>query len=139
VPRRLVGPWCFTNACGDFTLLSREDWFRLRGYAEWPVFSWHLDSIFLYQAQGMGLREENFGPEAPVFHIEHGKGYTPESAELLFSSLVRRGIPFLTDAELSQLHSRIAKESRSKQGPVFNEPSWGMADLDLPDRRVNAA
>src|SRR5262249_12417724 len=34
--------WLHTNACGDFTLLAREDWARLRGYAEWPIFSWHL-------------------------------------------------------------------------------------------------
>ncbi len=32
-----------TNACGDFTLLARDDWFRLRGYPEWPIFSWHID------------------------------------------------------------------------------------------------
>jgi hypothetical protein len=141
VPRRLVRPWRFTNACGDFTLLSRRDWSRLGGYPEWPVFSWHLDSILLYQAEGVGLREESFGPEAPIYHIEHGKGsgYTPEGAEALFSALVKRGIPFLSDAELRQVHSRIATQARSQQGPLFNGPTWGMADAGLPDRMMNAA
>ncbi len=37
--------WLHTNGCGDFTLLSRDDWFRLRGYAEWPIFSWHLNLL----------------------------------------------------------------------------------------------
>jgi hypothetical protein len=141
VPRRLVRPWHFTNACGDFTLLSREDWMRLGGYPEWPVFSWHLDSILLYQAEGVGLREESFGPEAPIYHIEHGKGsgYTPEGAEALFSSLVKRGIPFLSDAELRQVHLRIRSRARSDQGPLFNGPAWGMADKELPDHTVRAA
>jgi len=138
--RRLLLPWPFTNACGDFTLLSRDDWIKLGGYAEWPVFSWHLDSILLYQAQGAGLREEDFGPDAPIYHIEHGKGsgYTPEGAETLFSSLVKRGIPFLSNAELLQLQSRIEKQARSQQGPLFNGAAWGMADVDLPDRVMNA-
>jgi hypothetical protein len=141
VPRRLLRPWRFTNACGDFTLLSSEDWGRLGGYPEWPVFSWHLDSILLYQAEGVGLREESFGPQAPVYHIEHGKGsgYTPEGADALFSSLVRRGIPFLSDAELRQVHLRIRSRAHLEQGPLFNGPAWGMADRELPDHTVRQA
>jgi hypothetical protein len=140
IPRRLVLPWRFTNACGDFTLLSREDWERLGGYPEWPVFSWHLDSILLYQAEGLGLREENFGPGAPIYHIEHGKGsgYTPEGAETLFNSLKARGIPFLSDAELRQVHFRIRDAARAGQGPLFNETSWGMALASLVDETVAA-
>jgi hypothetical protein len=141
VPRRLLRPWRFTNACGDCTLLAREDWDRLGGYPEWPVFSWHLDSILLYQAEGVGLREESFGPQAPVYHIEHGKGsgYTPEGADALFSSLVRRGIPFLSDAELRQVHLRIRSQARSEPGPLFNGPAWGMANKELPDHALRQA
>jgi len=138
VPRRLLMAWPFTNACGDFTLLSRDDWFALGGYPEWPIFSWHLDSILLYQAEGKGLRKVDFGSGAPVYHIEHGKGsgYTPEGADLLFTSLMKRGIPFLSDADLRQVHSRINAEARSKDGPLFNETSWGMAKLQLPESVV---
>lgn len=140
VPRRLLKAWPFTNACGDFTLLSRDDWFAMGGYPEWPIFSWHLDSILLYQADGAGLRKENFGSRAPVYHIEHGKGsgYTPEGAELLFASLVKRGVPFLSDADLRQVHSRISGQARSTRRPLFNESSWGMADLQLPEHVVSA-
>src|SRR5262249_29405415 len=38
-----------TNACGDFTLLSRENWFRFCGYPEWVMYSWNIDSILLLQ------------------------------------------------------------------------------------------
>src|SRR5262249_37142431 len=49
--RPLMGrgyPLLHTNACGDFTLLSRDAWFRLRGYAELDVFSMHLDSLLVH-------------------------------------------------------------------------------------------
>jgi len=138
VPRRLFMAWPLTSACGDFTLLSRDDWYALGGYPEWPIFSWHLDSILLYQAEGKGPRKVNFGSNAPVNHIEHGKGpsYAPEGADLLFTSLTKRGILFLCDADLRRVHSRINAEARSKDEPLFNEISWGMAELRLPERMV---
>ena len=36
-------PILHTNGCGDFTMMSRADWFALRGYPEWQVFSWNID------------------------------------------------------------------------------------------------
>src|SRR5262249_61312114 len=42
------------NGAGDFTLLDRESWFRLCAYPEWTVFSWQLDSVFLFQADAHG-------------------------------------------------------------------------------------
>src|SRR5579871_1769479 len=75
----------FTNACGDFTVMSREDWGRLRGYPEWPIFSWHLDSLLIYQAVGTRLRAKRLGARARVYHIDHEGGYTAESAAALFS------------------------------------------------------
>jgi hypothetical protein len=79
----------FTNACGDFTLLSKEDWLSLRGYPEWAMYSWHLDSIIVYQANRNGITEMYLGNGAPVYHIEHepGSGFTPESSDKLFARL----------------------------------------------------
>jgi hypothetical protein len=138
--RRLLRPWAFTNACGDFTLLSREDWFRLRGYLEWDVFSWHLDSLLVFQAVGTGCKQEVLGRDAPVFHIEHGKGYTPEGAAELFSRLTAQGIPFLTDAEFLRLQDEIGAKPQTEPGSVYNdEASWGMASELLPEAQpVNA-
>ena len=131
--RRLMRPWAFTNACGDFTLLSREDWFRLRGYPEWDVFSWHLDSLLVFQALGAGCAQEVLGRNAPVFHIEHGKGFTPEGAAELFSRLTAQGVPFLTDADFLRLQDEIAAKWRTRAEILFNEPPWGMAAEQLPE------
>src|SRR5213075_422580 len=43
-----------TTACGDFTMLSREQWHRLHGYPEFEAFSFHIDSLFCYMAHYSG-------------------------------------------------------------------------------------
>jgi hypothetical protein len=132
-PKRLFQPWAFTNACGDFTLLARADWFRLRGYLEKDVFSWHLDSLFVLQALGAGCRQTVLGRNAPVYHIEHGRGYTPEGAAELFSRLSAQGVPFLADSELERVEVEIAAKRRSGSEVQFNEATWGMASEPLPE------
>ena len=47
-----------THACGDFTLLSRDDWFSLRAYPEFPIWPMHVDALFCYAAFHAGVREE---------------------------------------------------------------------------------
>src|SRR6185295_20034396 len=34
---------CF--ACGDFTLMSREAWMNIQGYAELDLYSIHIDTL----------------------------------------------------------------------------------------------
>jgi hypothetical protein len=79
--RRLrTSRWLHTNACGDFTLLAREDWFRLRGYPEWPIFSWHLDSAILYAANAQDIRHTTLGPKYRIYHIDHSFGWSHAAA-----------------------------------------------------------
>lgn len=119
-----------TNACGDFTLLARSDWERLRGYVEWDIFSWHLDSLFLFCIRSAGIREE-IRDEA-IYHIEHTGGWTPESAERLFARLRAKSIPFLTNEDLATYERQILVDPRPR---IFNGETWGLADCDLTDIR----
>lgn len=128
----------FTNACGDFTVMSREDWARVRGYAEWHIFSWHLDTLLVYQAIGCGIRVARLSPKARVFHIDHGGGFTPERAAELFGRLKARGIPFITDERLKQLHGEISQKKRYASDMQFNETDWGLAALQLPETQPAA-
>ena len=131
-------PVLFTNACGDFTLLSREDFHRLHGYAELDMFSFHLDALFLYAAHYAGL-EEVILPEAMGhYHIEHGGGWTPEIHKVgsLDDRLDTLGIPRLDNAALTDMIGRLA---RGELPPVGNGPSWGLADANLPDTPVTVA
>jgi len=130
----------FTNACGDFTLLSAKDWARLTAYPEWPMYSWHLDSILLYQANRSGIREVYLGKSAPVYHIEHepGSGFTPESSDKLFDRLAARGIPYLDWHK--DVEPMVAKmdEQRARGAPIrYNDADWGYANLRFAETRVH--
>jgi hypothetical protein len=125
--------WLHTNGCGDFTLLARDDWFRLRGYPEWPIFSWHLDSVFMYAANAHDVRHIALGTKYRIYHIDHGSGWSPAGAERLFERLDAKGIPYLRDGDLHQIQVQFAKDPKST---VVNDESWGFANHKLPERDV---
>lgn len=132
-------PFLHTNACGDFTLLAKEDWEKLRGYPEWPIFSWHLDSVLLYQAYYMGIKEVNVGVSKRIFHIEHsvGSGFTEEGANQLFNNLIQKKIPYLTYEQFQLITNNMKKKCDANQEIVYNSKSWGFADENLKIEVIN--
>jgi hypothetical protein len=117
-----------TNACGDFTLLSRERWFDLRGYPEFDVYSMNLDSVLCYTAHYAGAKEEVLTDPMRIYHIEHGSGWTPEGQAELFARLAAKGIAFVPfdevlgwASQMSRLHSPI----------IFNHENFGLSDFSL--------
>ncbi len=121
-----------TNACGDFTMMSRDDWARMRGYAEWEMYSFHLDSLFCHAAHAAGISETQLGGLKKIFHIEHsaGSGFTPENQDKLWNRLESEKIERMTDQQLWD--EVIAIRSGEKDG-IYNGPEWGLADSDLPE------
>lgn len=124
-----------TNACGDFTLLAREDWFRVRGYPEWPIYSWHIDSVLVYQANRSRIREIDLPRNKPIYHIEHapGSGYTPEAADLLFKRLEARGIPYLSYPDLLDIIRDMDANKKSGRPVLYNDLDWGLANVALEE------
>jgi hypothetical protein len=121
-----------TNACGDFTLLHAEAWKHLRGYPEFPVFSFHLDSILCFQAHENGYREKVLPFPEIHFHIDHTDGWAPESGEQLFKKLKRRKIPYL-DLDYSEFEQMC----RHQPLPVlFNGTDWGFGNEEIADSQV---
>ena len=122
-----------TNACGDFTLLSREGWDFIRGYPEFEAFSFNIDSMGLVSAHYGGYEEVSLLPPCVCFHIEHGlgSGWTPEGEKTLFTRLSEAGIlnpewPVLTP---------LVDEMREKQQSLeFNNAHWGLAEFSLPEQ-----
>jgi hypothetical protein len=127
--------WLHTNACGDFTLLSRDDWARLRGYPEWEIYSWHLDSVFMYAASVHDVSEVAMGANYRIYHLDHssGSGWSPEGAALLFERLDVKGIPYLSDGDLERWRLQVAAEPQSA---IINDLAWGLGDQQLPERQV---
>lgn len=137
----LSKPCPFTNACGDFTLLSQSDWRRLHGYPEWAMYSFHLDSVLLYQAKAAGIQERYMGRRAAVFHIEHqpGSGFTPEDPSKLFERLTRNGIPYLDwNKDVVPLIDRISQADGQERIKSYQlaGPDWGLATLTLEETKI---
>jgi hypothetical protein len=127
---RVVLPKLHTSGCGDFTLASRETWFAMRGYPEWPIFSWHLDGVVLYQAYAGGVEMVNLPPPLVAYHLEHGEGsgWTPESRRL-WERLDAAGIPYLSTPEYRSLARKLVRQGRRAQ--PFNGTDWGLASREL--------
>lgn len=66
-----IRPPCYTNASGDFLLLDRDAWHRLRGFNEvYRVAKIHLDGNFCYKCYASGLDVIDLG--TPVYHVGLG-------------------------------------------------------------------
>ena len=124
-----------TNACGDFTLLSRDGWEAIRGYPEFEAFSFNIDSMGLVAAHYGGYQEVSLLPPCVCFHIEHGigSGWTPEGEKKLFSRLREDGILNPEWSVLTPLVDAMREQGRALE---FNHSGWGMADFDLPEQPI---
>jgi len=118
-----------TYACGDFTMMAREHWFDVRGYAELNQFySMHLDSMLCYAAHHAGAREQLLPEPMRIYHIEHGagSGWTPEGEGKLFARMSQDSIHVVSYQDLVALIVQM----RSLHAPViFNMEDWGLAGL----------
>jgi hypothetical protein len=121
-----------TNACGDFTMLAREDWFKVRAYPEFPIWPMHVDSLFCYTAYHAGLREVILDVPMRLYHIEHGaaQGATPEGEKELQDRVSRKGIPIIDYPSLIQYFHEMR---RFNMPLIFCEENWGLADHSLPE------
>uniref|UniRef100_Q02BB1 Uncharacterized protein n=1 Tax=Solibacter usitatus (strain Ellin6076) TaxID=234267 RepID=Q02BB1_SOLUE len=117
-------------ACGDFTLLAREDWFDIRGYAELHQFSMHLDSILCYTAHHAGLSEVILPEPMRIYHIEHGagSGWTPEGENEMYMRIARKGIETVS---YDQLVALITQMRTIKAPVIFNMDAWGLSEYSL--------
>jgi hypothetical protein len=126
-----------TNGCGDFTLLARDHWFDLRGYAEMDLFSMNLDSLFCFAAHYGGAEEQVLPDPMRIYHIEHGSGsgWTPEGQAKLFERIAAKGLSFLGNEEVLAM----AAEMRRLGSPmIFNHEDWGLSAFTLKETAVGS-
>lgn len=124
------------NACGDFTMMAKDRWERVRGYPEFEMYSMHLDSVLCTQAHFDGTREYILEKPMCIYHIEHstGSGFTPEGEAKLNSRLSAAGIPQLSH---EQFHKWAIQMRKNNQTLIFNENAngWGLGQDDLLEIR----
>lgn len=123
-----------TNACGDFTLLSKKNWDLLQGYPEFQMYSWHIDSLFLYQAFYNNIKNR-YLTFTPIYHIEHslGSGWSPEGANILFANCDAKGIAYLTDTDLERERVAIIKDAKTGKIRLYNDENWGAINENLEE------
>jgi hypothetical protein len=121
-----------TNACGDFQLMAKQDWFNLRGYPELEMFSMNVDELFNHVAHYAGLREQVFADPMCAYHIEHaaGSGWTPEGGTALRQRIQDSGIDWLDHNSVTVLASYMKFLRRPM---IFNGGDWGLAEHQLPE------
>jgi hypothetical protein len=127
-----------TCACGDFTLMAREDWFELLGYPEFEMFSLHIDSVLCYMAHHYGIVETMLEDPMRIYHIEHGtgSGWTPEGAAKLMERIAAKGISCLDCQEVLAWATEMRRLGRPL---VLNYDDWGLPDAKLPETVVGEA
>lgn len=116
-----------TNASGDFTLMSKSAWLRSGGYAELEMYSMHIDGLHLYSSHYTGIREQRL--RHPIYHIEHGGGFKPDSKEL-DQRLERDAIPQITN---EQLMAWIYEMYTTRRPVEFNREDWGFVGEELSE------
>lgn len=124
-----------TNACGDFTLMSKEDWFKFRGYPELEMFSMNIDSVLCFAAHYGGTSEVMLEEPCRIYHIEHstGSGWTPEGQEKLYDRLRAKNLPYVSFAQVMGWANRMRREDRAI---IFNGERWGLTDESIEETEV---
>ncbi len=119
-----------TNACGDFHLMSRDDWFDIKGAPELELFSLHLDSLVCYIAFFAGIKEIMI--EAPIYHIEHDSGWSPKSEKdrSLYKRLEKNKVPVMS---IKELDDWVSKMYKSKAPIIHNDDDWGLNKIELQE------
>lgn len=115
-------------ACGDFTLMSKKDWLKIDGYLELDMYSIHVDSMGLWSACALGMKQVIFPYDACVYHIDHENGW--ESDDVI------KTIRFLADKpclDYSIVHRGGMKMVSEGKNWGLNPENWGWADKDLQE------
>jgi len=120
------------DACGDFTLMSKQDWMDIEGYVELDMYSIHIDSMALWAAAALGKQQVLLPQKACVYHIYHEDGW--ESNDALKTIRFLQYKPCLD-------HSIVLKGGlqilQAKQHWQMNPPDWGFANHQFTEYIFN--
>ncbi|MBL4668317.1 MAG: hypothetical protein JKY30_03545 [Flavobacteriales bacterium] len=114
------------DACGDFTLMSKKDWIAMQGYAEFELYSIHIDSVGLFSAAALNYKQVVFDGKACTYHIEHKGGWEFESKIEEINFISAR--PMLDWWTIMEAGKQLVESKRTIN---FNKANWGLNDIQL--------
>src|SRR5262249_25620452 len=87
-----------TNASGDFTLLSKDHWFQIRGYPELEMLAMHVDGLGCQIAYYAGARQRVLRRPMQIYHMDHSNtpGWKPEGDGAMTARTNTDSIPQLS-------------------------------------------
>lgn len=133
-PDHMWYPNLHTEGCGDFQMLHRNDWYKVRGYAETDCFCYHMDSLFAFTCHFAGIKEEALSDDYPHFHIDHTVGTVVNSD--VYTIAEKKTVRHISCESIIALSSQMFHE---KDFLVFNRANWGLSDHDLPTTTMTKA
>jgi hypothetical protein len=103
-----------TNASGDFFLMHRNNWFKMKGHPENTYLSIHTDAISVVMARYLGLIEKVFF--YPVYHRDHARRFDSLKSDESVNTMYRK---FETEGQWMAKHN---------QAIIYNDDNWGYPD-----------
>lgn len=116
------------DACGDFTLMSKEDWLDIDGYVELEMYSLHIDSMALFAAIAKGKQQIVLAPELCSYHISHTGGW--EISDPIDKLKFFEKFPCLDWWSVWLAGIKIVNEKRNFN---FNDKNWGLEQFELEE------
>ena len=120
------------DACGDFTLMSKEDWLDIDGYVELEMYSLHIDSMGLMSAFAKAKEQIVLAPNACTYHIAHPGGWEIDDPIEKLKFFAK--FPILEWWSVWQSGIKIIKE---KQNFDINTKDWGLSNSQLEEITLN--
>jgi hypothetical protein len=107
----------YSNASGDFLLIHRDWYYKMRGFPEDVYISTHVDSLMVSYAHIDGLNTVLL--PGPVYHQEHERRFVFDTP--------------MGDADMQKMYRRLQKEIfvMKDWGKVWihNDEHWGLSAL----------
>lgn len=105
----------FCAASGDFFLMHRDNWHKLRGYPELG-YNHYIDSYFCYMALTSGIRQKIISSgNARIYHQEHGRR--------------KEAGPDIIEA----FRAARKKMMKERKPIIFNDENWGLGKEKLKE------
>jgi hypothetical protein len=129
----------FDDAPGDFFLISRRAFHRMRGYPEIPANN-YIDGLGVYVAAAHGLRQLVMTPECSIYHQPHARSENVRSFEYLSQSRYYEVCSDILSAGSEANHRpenatpiKSSARFQSRQSHRWNDGNWGLASHQVAE------
>lgn len=116
------------DACGDFTLMSKQNWIDIQGYPELEIYSIHIDSMGVIAASALGFKQIIFNTTQCTYHMEHTGGWefnTPIDKIHFYTKKPMLDWWTVREAGIYIMENKLKFN--------LNKETWGFSNLDLQE------